>query len=158
MQEQVIRCFFYNGTSATGNPIATLSQSDDISFTQLQINTLSTCVTIKWKSDVGSVDGGWDAIISCGNPPSCSGNLNPSPSDIFGQAPLICNLNGYCGSTASYYGEDTPYNLFGGGNCGDPVGAGFDGIFGGTIENNSWLAFQADATSATFNFNVVNGS
>ena len=149
--------FFYNGTTATGTPIATLSQSDDIGFTQLQINTLSTCVTIKWKSDASTVDGGWDAVITCGNPPVCSGNTNPPPADIFGQAPLICNLNGYCGSTASYYGEDTPYNLFGGGNCGDPVGAGFDGVFGGTIENNSWLAFQADASTATFNFNVYGG-
>lgn len=149
--------FFYNGTSVSGTPIATLSQSDDISFSQLMINTLSTCVTILWKTNGACVDGGFSPVITCGNPPVCSGNTNPSPADIFGQAPLICNLNGYCGSTASYYGEDTPFNLFGGGNCGDPVGSGFDGIFGGTIENNSWLAFQADATTATFNFNVSGG-
>ncbi|MBK6274991.1 MAG: hypothetical protein IPF58_09930 [Saprospirales bacterium] len=72
---------------------------------------------------------------------------------FFGQAPLICNLNGYCGTTSSYYGEDTPYNLIGGGDCSTGPN---DFIFGGTIENNSWLSFIADATTASFNFTISN--
>ncbi|PLW92095.1 MAG: hypothetical protein C0592_12695, partial [Marinilabiliales bacterium] len=58
--------FFYNGMTATGTPIATLSRSDDIAFSQLMINTFSTEVTIVWKSDGATVDGGWNATISCG--------------------------------------------------------------------------------------------
>jgi hypothetical protein len=146
--------FFYNGTSATGTPIAILTAADDYGFSELQLNTLSTCVTIKWKSDAATVAAGWSAVISCGNVPSCSGNLNPPPSDIFGQAPLICNLNGYCGTTSSYYGEDSPYNFGGtGGGCPTPT----DGLFGGTLQNNSWLAFIADASTATFKFVISGG-
>jgi gliding motility-associated-like protein len=144
--------YFYYGTSATGTPIAFLTSSDDVSFTQLMINTLSTCVTVKWKSNASAVDGGWAAVIGCQNPPLCAGN--PPAADLFGQATVICNLSNYCGTTASYYGEDLPYNLNGGGTCPAPD----DGIFGGTIENNSWLAFQALSTSASFNFNVTNCS
>lgn len=142
--------YFYNGTSATGTPIAFLTSSDDVSFTQLMINTLSTCVTVVWHSNSTATDGGWNAVISCTNPPTCQGN--PPAADLFGQATFICNLNNYCGTTASYYGEDLPYNLGGGGNCPVPD----DGIFGGTIENNSWLAFQANNTSASFEFTVTN--
>jgi hypothetical protein len=146
--------FFYNGTTATGTPIAILTSADDYSFSELQLNTLSTCVTIKWKSDAATVAAGWSAVISCGNVPSCSGNLNPPPSDIFGQAPLICNLNGYCGTTSSYYGEDAPYNFGGtGGGCPSPT----DGLFGGSLQNNSWLAFIADASTASFKFVISGG-
>jgi len=144
--------YFYNGTTATGTPIAFLTSSDDVAFTQLMINTLSTCVTVVWHSDGSAVDGGWNAVIACENPPVCAGN--PPASDIFGQATTICNLNNYCGTTASYYGEDLPYNLGGGGTCPAPD----DGIFGGTIENNSWLAFQAISTTASFDFTVTNCS
>lgn len=146
--------FFYDGASATGTPIAVLTYLDDNTQTtyssQLQIGTQSTCVTVRFKSNASGTDAGWSAVISCVVPPSCSGN--PPASDIFGQATFICNLNGYCGNTSSYYGEDTPFNLIGGGTCPVPD----DGIFGGTIENNAWLAFQASATTASFNFNITN--
>jgi hypothetical protein len=141
---------FYAGTSATGTPIASLNVSDAVPFTELQINTLSTCVTVNWVSNGATVDGGWFATVSCEKPPVCSNN--PPASDIFGQATQICNLSTYCGSTGTYYGEDLPFNLTGGGGCPNPN----DGLFGGTIENNSWLKFIAAATSATFNFTTGN--
>ena len=146
--------YIYNGTSASGIPIAILTNLDDNTQTtyssQLQLGTTSTCVTFKWKSNGSCTDQGWSASISCVAPPICLGN--PPASDIFGQATPICNLNNYCGSTATYYGEDTPFNLIGGGTCPVPD----DGIFGGTIENNSWLSFQAVNISASFNFTVSN--
>lgn len=144
--------FFYDGLTATGTPIAFLTYLDDKTQTtyssQLKVNTLSTCVTVKWKSDESGVDVGWKAQIGCQNPPSCSSNL--PASDLFSQAPLICSFNNYCGSTSLYYGEDAPYNLIGGGYCPTPK----DGLFGGTIENNSWLKFIANSTSASFDFNA----
>ena len=148
--------FFYDGTTATGTPIAILTWLDENSQTgyssQLAINTLSTCVTCRWKSDASGTDGGWAAVISCGDPPTCANN--PPAADIFGQATPICNTLNYCGNTSGYYKEDTPYNLIGGGVCPVPD----DGIFGATIENNSWLKFEALATSATFDFTVSGGS
>ncbi|KAF5040739.1 hypothetical protein DSECCO2_530280 [anaerobic digester metagenome] len=148
--------FFYDGMTATGTPIAILTWLDDNTqttySTQLVINTLSPNVTVRWKSNSSGTDAGWSASISCGNPPVCA--ANPPAADIFGQATPICNMASYCGTTSTYYGEDTPFNLIGGGDCPAPD----DGIFGGTIENNSWLKFEALATSASFNFNVIGGS
>lgn len=147
---------FYDGTTATGTPIAILTYLDDNTQTgyssQLKINTMSTCVTVVWKSNASGTDAGWSAVISCGDPPVCAGN--PPAADIFGQATAICNVADYCGTTSTYYGEDTPFNLIGGGVCPVPD----DGIFGATIENNSWLKFEALSTSATFDFNVTGGS
>lgn len=148
--------FFYDGVTATGTPIAILTWLDDNSQTtyssQLAINTLSTCVTCRWKSNSTGTDNGWAAVISCGDPPTCANN--PPAADIFGQATPICNTLNYCGTTSSYYREDTPFNLIGGGVCPTPD----DGIFGATIENNSWLKFEALATSAVFDFTVSGGS
>lgn len=148
--------FFYDGMAATGTPIAILTYLDDNTQTtyssQLQINTFSTCVTVRWKSNSAGTDAGWSAVISCGNPPVCASN--PPAADIFGQATPVCNIQNYCGTTSGYYAEDTPYNLIGGGVCPVPD----DGIFGATIENNSWLKFEALATTATFDFTVSGGS
>ncbi|MPM36434.1 hypothetical protein SDC9_83030 [bioreactor metagenome] len=148
--------YFYDGFSASGTPIAILTYLDDNTQTtyssQLVINTLSPVVTVRWKSNSSGTDAGWSASISCGNPPVCASN--PPASDIFGQATPMCNISNYCGTTATYYGEDTPYNLIGGGDCPVPD----DGIFGATIENNSWLKFEALSTTATFNFNVFGAS
>ncbi|MES2566771.1 MAG: lectin-like protein [Bacteroidota bacterium] len=52
-------------------------------------------------------------------------------------APLICDLNGYCGNTSGSY---TAGNTSGLGN------------FCGSIENNSWLSFVASGSSASLAF------
>jgi hypothetical protein len=143
--------FFYSGMSATGTPIAILTAADDVPFSQLMINTISQCVTVVFKSNASVVANGWHAVISCGSPPVCL--QNDPAADIFRQATPMCNIDSYCGTTAGYYGEDLPFNLRGGGSCPAPT----DGIFAGTIENNSWLKFEALSTSASFNFNVPIG-
>jgi gliding motility-associated-like protein len=81
--------------------------------------------------------------------PSC---LNNTPAgDYCSTAIPMCNLNGYCGNTSGTYGytvsptDNTDEN-------GSPLGA----IFCGSIENNSWLSFVADATTATLNVFVSN--
>ena len=70
--------FFYDGTSATGTPIAVLTYLDDNTQTtyssQLQIGTQSTCVTVRFKSNSSGVDVGWSAAISCVTPPVCGTN------------------------------------------------------------------------------------
>jgi len=145
--------FFYDGLTTSDPLIATLVKADDYAFSYPAVGTFSSCVTIKWKSNASAVDGGWQASISCEEPPTCADN--PPAADVFGQATAVCNLNDYCGTTSRYYGEDAPFNFGGtGGSCPGPD----DGLFAGTLENNSWLKFIADATSASFDFNVTGGA
>lgn len=140
---------FYDGT--TGLWLGVLSRNDDYGFSTPSVGTTSNCVRVVFKSDNNVTnDGGFSAVLSCkALPPSCAGG-NPPAADIFTQAPTICNLNGYCGVTSSYYGETAPFNFSGtGGGCPAP-----DGLFGGTLQNNSWIRFQAGATNVTFSFNI----
>jgi gliding motility-associated-like protein len=69
------------------------------------------------------------------NPMACAST--PAANECV-NAPLICDLNGYCGNTSSAY---TAGNTSGLGN------------FCGSIENNSWLSFVASSTSASLGFN-----
>lgn len=69
------------------------------------------------------------------NPMACA---STPAADECVNAPLICDLNGYCGNTSGSY---TAGNTSGLGN------------FCGSIENNSWLSFVASGTSASLAFN-----
>ncbi|MBN2680978.1 MAG: hypothetical protein JXR58_00595, partial [Bacteroidales bacterium] len=143
--------YVYDGVGTSGALITVLDNSDDFSFSQLGLATTSDCVTFNFISNSSGVDAGWSATISCtAPPPDCNGN--PAAADIFSQATYICNLNGYCGNTSSYYMEDRPANLTGGGDCPAPS----DNLFGGTLENNSWLQFQAGSTTVDLDFVVSN--
>lgn len=68
------------------------------------------------------------------NPMACAST--PAANECV-NAPLICDLNGYCGNTSGSY---TAGNTSGLGN------------FCGSIENNSWLSFVASGTSASLGF------
>jgi hypothetical protein len=147
--------YIYDGSSATGVPIAKLTgnaaNSNRISYLGETSSAIflspSPCVTFRFVSNAVSNEDGWEAGISCVPPVAC-GN-NPPASDLFGGAPLICDLSGYCGTTSANFGADYPGNLFGnvGGTC--PT------LFGGTLQNNSWLRFQAAAANVDFNVNVT---
>lgn len=67
-------------------------------------------------------------------PPSCG--TSPAAGNTCATATPICDLNGYCGSTASTYTADYWSQL----NTG----------FSGSIENNSFISFVASGTSMTF--------
>lgn len=73
-------------------------------------------------------------------PPPCL--ANPAANDFCATATPICNLNGFCGNTSA------SYTATGGGNL--------TTVFCGSIENNSWLSFVANATTATLNIWVSN--
>lgn len=67
----------------------------------------------------------------------------------------ICDLNGYGGITSSAYTIDFPSNMTGTGQNGvpnsnptAPFGQGYAGASPVQIDNNSWLTFTADATTA----------
>lgn len=151
--------FIYDGNSTsspllykvTGNPansnrLTYFGESSSAIFT-----SPNSCITFRLKSGSSNNEDGWEACITCVDPISC-GSGNSEASDLFLGAPNICNLNNYCGQTSGDFGADYPVNLnLSGGGC--PSGLNFLG----TIENNSWLKFQAAATSASFVFNVPLG-
>jgi hypothetical protein len=146
--------YIYDGSSATGVPIAKLTGNSANNNRIPYLGELSSaiflspssCITFQFVSDGATNDDGWEAGITCVPPIACG--TNPPASDMFGGAPLICDLSGYCGITSGNFGADYPGNLFGnvGGSC--PV------LFGGTLQNNSWLRFQAGAANVSFNVNV----
>jgi gliding motility-associated-like protein len=136
----------------TGNPLN--SNKIDYFFggggSNRSFLSLSSCITFRFVSDGSNNEDGWEMGISCVAPVSCNGNA--PASDLFGGAPFICNLNGYCGQSSANYDQDFPANLTdAGGSCPGP-------LFGGTIENNSWLKFEADSSTVNFTFNVTNCS
>ena len=72
---------------------------------------------------------------------------NPLPGNTCDAAPLINNLDGYCGITSNSYTQDA-YN-----NIQDSDGAFCAGA--ATIENNSFLKFTAGTPIITFEYSIV---
>jgi gliding motility-associated-like protein len=102
----------------------------------------SNQITISFKSNGSGIDRGFrlradQANMKGYNLASTTACINSTPAaDACVNAPLICNLNGYCGNTSGQY---TPDNTNIPGFC-------------GSIENNSWLSFIASSPTAQFEF------
>jgi hypothetical protein len=81
--------------------------------------------------------------------PACESN--PVASDFCSNATPICNLNGYCGNTSPSYtayvssSDHTSEN-----------NTPLSNVFCASIQNNSWLKFIADSTTAVFDVWVRN--
>ena len=133
----------YDGAGINGTLIALLTSTQDPGSNALVITSLSNCITFHWTSDAAFDSDGWEAAIEC-VPQGCG--TNPIAADNFANAPFVCNFDGFCGTTSGYT-EDEPFNFVGGGNC--PT------IFGGTIENNSWVYFIASGPNITFQIDVL---
>ena len=132
--------YIYNNATGTGAPIATLNGSYYSGYLNYTCN--SGYITLKWHSDVsGNAFYGFQAIIGC-QPTNCNGNI--PANDVCASATQICDLNGYCGNTSGWYTADNPSLAGGALSC------------VGSIENNSWISFVANSTTATFN--VVSGN
>ncbi|MEI7597579.1 MAG: CUB domain-containing protein, partial [Bacteroidota bacterium] len=155
----------YDGSTATGTPIATYTGST----IPADINpSKGNCLTFKFTTNGTVQNKGWVAIISC--PTSCAPPCNPnSPpaSDNCSDAPPICDLNGYCGTTKNGppngYCPDYPGNFTSAGGSSSTAPCNIShastsgsNLFSGSIENNSWLKFVASDVTATFNVYVTN--
>jgi len=83
--------------------------------------------------------------------PPCG--TNDAPGNTCLLATPICNLDGYCGTTDASYTVNTWSS-----GCGflNLLDCGLTGEFCGSIENNSFLSFVADATSISFNVWIYN--
>ena len=143
----------YDGISTSDPLLATLTGSSTNPSVQYTLDDNGTayyaqsgCITFRFYSDGAIIDQGWKIKIDC--PDNCvAPAYSPSDtaSDNCDTYTPICNLNGYYGNTSSSYTDDhTELNI-------DSLG-----IFCGTIENNSWLSFIADSTTAVLDVWVSN--
>lgn len=104
--------------------------------------TFSICAQISLASaSSGSSNTG---SYSCGN--------TPPAGNTCATATPICTFNGYCGSTQGYTAD---YWFNGSQGLGGPLNA--NGIFCGSIENNSFITFYASSSSVTLDV-IVSGS
>ncbi len=81
-------------------------------------------------------------VVAPPPPPNCVGNP-PAGNDCASATP-ICDLNGYCGSTASTYTANSWPQL--------------TTAFCGSIENNSFISFVASSTTVSFNVWVTSST
>ncbi len=84
--------------------------------------------------------------ISIKEPLACG--PNPLPANTCDAAPLISNLDGYCGFTNFEYTPNFYNNL----------STGSTAFCGNDIENNSFLRFTADAQEVVLELNIVTSS
>lgn len=109
----------------------------------LNITSSGTCFTFVFTSDGSgnllSSNGGWSAGFVCGTV-----NPNDIAADECANAPSICDLEGYFGNTSSSYTPDEPGNMCQ--SC---------GLFGGSLENNSWMKFIPNNDTVIFTISLL---
>ncbi|MGM9510803.1 T9SS type A sorting domain-containing protein [Larkinella sp. GY13] len=107
------------------------------------------CLTVVFDSDNSSVREGWIARISTTEtavkpPEYCNCGTNPTPSNTCDEAPLINNLQTFCGVSSIDYSASIIGNM----------AQGFCGI----IHNNSFFKFLAQDTTITFGYQSRGGT
>ena len=135
----------YNGEDTLSNLIKTIDGVTNENFLILSKNEY---LTLHFKSNSFKTSKGFRFRLD--NGPVIASNISnlaplPSPmacastpaADECVNAPLICDLSGYCGNTSGAYSAGNTSGL--GGFC-------------GSIENNSWLKFIASSTAASLAF------
>ena len=132
---------FYDGPSTASPVLGTLS-GGAAGGGSGNFTATGSCITIRFTSDnlYNYNDpfyyGGYDIIVGC--PPVNCGSGNPPANDACASATQICDLNGYCGNTGGWYTRGPESSTL------------ENGVFCGSIENNSWVSFVASATTASF--------
>lgn len=114
---------------------------------QVTLNQLSVGRTYYVMVDAVGGTAGAFCIRATSNVPC---GTNPQPSDECDTAPLVGNLNGYCGVTSTAYTANNYNNLTSNSVpfCNTTT----------TIENNSFLRFTAASPTATFNLDIVSNA
>jgi gliding motility-associated-like protein len=141
---------FYDGPTTASPLMATLTGFGFVNDNPGWVFTSTgSCITINFTSDASWTYenwlywGGFQIAIGC-EPQPCNGNL--PASDFCGTATSICTLDGYCGSTSGWYTIDNQ-------SIDNYVG---NGEFCGSIENNSWLSFEASSSDVFLDVSVTN--
>ncbi len=136
----------YEGDNINGNLLGTVNSSTTSGYTISSYD----CITFNWLTDGNDTGNkGFWASISCSKI-----NNKTVASDNFEDAPTICDLSSYSGSTNGNT-SDIPFNLKPNGNSTNAIECDL-ATFKGSIDNNSWLKFVA--TSNSVSMNVVPGS
>jgi PKD repeat protein len=139
---------FYDGTGIGGQLIYDAVNTDNgnnsFFFPGLTVTGLSQCMTLQFISNGSGNSAGFNGSITCPTPPAPC-NSNPIAADNFDAATLVCDFSQYCGTTSSFYGVDM-------GNIDQTA------VFDGSFENNSWMSFVADATTAQFTVSTASPS
>lgn len=112
------------------------------------------CVTDEVGGDIGAVTS-WSLTFAGGATGSPDPGPNPVATDLCSGAPLICNLNGYTGSTYSTYtwSGASPYTAEPRGTAQAPNAGSFCGT---NVNNSSWIRFQASSTAVSLGINITN--
>ncbi len=131
--------YVFDGDSDASTLIFQFTGTSDITNIPPEIVSSGECITFKFISGGSTTDTGWEAVVIC------TDDENTTAHNFCDGATHICNLNGYRGTTSGFYQPNFPGNF-----------QESSSMFGGTIENNSWIAFTAESTSAEFNVSVSN--
>jgi gliding motility-associated-like protein len=112
------------------------------------------CITDEIGGDAGSLVN-WSLTFAGGATGSADPGPNPVATDLCAGAPLICNLNGYTGSTYSSYtwSGASPYTAEPRGTAQAPNAGSFCGT---NVNNSSWIRFQASSTAVSLGINITN--
>ncbi|MBN2681330.1 MAG: gliding motility-associated C-terminal domain-containing protein [Bacteroidales bacterium] len=144
--------YFYDGTSSASTQIGARVTSypmmppTTIDERGNAYYAISGSVTIRFTSDGATVRGGFKLRIDCPEncvSPSCTGTA--LAGEYCNTSTPICDFNGYCGNTSTDYPTDH-----------DEIDYYDMGIFCGGINNNSWLSFVAESSTAVLDVWVSN--
>ncbi|PLX10221.1 MAG: hypothetical protein C0594_05225, partial [Marinilabiliales bacterium] len=156
------KLYFYDGPSSASPQIGsyvqaypmypgtTIDQRGNAYYAQ------SGYITIRFTSDIATVADGFevdiDCPINCVAPPA---SASVPAGEFCETAEPICDFNGYHGNTTSSY--QTDHAEIGSYNTDDwPSPNELLYIFCGGVNNNSWLSFVADSTTAVLDVWVYN--
>ena len=140
---------FYSGTCSSLALISCDDNSGTGNMPELYASGLTPGATIwirVWEN--GNNNNGSFRICASNPPtkPQCGGNR--AAGNSCGNAIPVCNFNGYCGNTSASYAPPHTWT---------ELESSFSScLSGASIENNSFVKFTANATSATFNVWVYN--
>lgn len=130
----------YDGPNTSSTLLYDLTNTNPGALT---ITSSGSCFTFVFTSDgsggLFESNGDWSAGFTCGT-------VDPADiaSDACADAPSICDLEGYFGNTSASYTPDEPGNMCQ--SC---------GLFGGSLENNSWLKFIPNNDTVIFTITLL---
>lgn len=107
------------------------------------------CLTVVYDSENNVTVAEWDALFQCTDTPVsppeyCKCGINPAPANTCDLAPLLNNIEAFCGESSILYTADTPGNL--------------EDAFGcGAVHNNSFLKFVPNKTSVKLRYKTRGG-
>ncbi len=133
--------YVYDGNSTSSTLIFKFNGESTVTNIPPEIISYGSCLTFEFISNASEDSVGWEAIVMCAD------EENQVAHNFCDGATHICNLNGYTGTTSGFYQPNFPGDF-----------EQSSDLFGGTIENNSWLTFTAAETTAEFDITVTNCS